>query len=271
MSIDKRRIEESYDTQAETYKGSRQLVKMLLRDVQIPPNPSGLDIGCGPGDTTFELYDQCGRRGRVIGVDISQKMVEKAFQNGRDLGYSDVQFVKMDAESLDFKDDTFDVVICIFTFQFFPDKMKALKEMYRVLRPGGYLGLFFTADKMFMHESFEIFRKIEEKHPELSQFSYVLDEYGGMHITLEEFMDMLYGVGFTGLDFFGKHRVYYVNPGNYLEKHPYPLDLFSAVPVEDRGLIIREAYEEMVRLSDPRGFKLTHYFIQGIARKPGEA
>lgn len=269
MSIDKRRIEESYDAQAETYKGSRQLVKMLLRDTKIPLNPSGLDIGCGPGDTTFELYDICGRKGRVIGVDISQKMVEKASQNGKDSGYGDVQFVKMDAESLEYEDEEFDIVICVFTFQFFPDKVKALKEMYRVLKPGGLLGLFFTADKMFMHESFEVFRRIKERHPELSRFSHALNEYNGMHISLESFMDMLDAVGFTGLDFFGRHRIYYVNPSDYLEKHPYPLDVFSAVPVEYRGMIVREARDEMVKLSDRRGFKLTHYFIQGLARKPG--
>jgi len=55
----------------------------------------------------------------------------------------------------------------------------------------------------------------------------------------------------------------------YLEKHPYPRDIFSAVPVEERGGILGEARDELVRLSDHRGFKLTHYFIQGTARRPG--
>lgn len=265
---DKRRIEESYDAQAETYKGAKQLVRMLLRDIKIPPNSTGLDIGCGPGDTTFELYDILGIGSRVTGIDISKKMVEKATKNGCDLGYDGVKFVKMDAESLEFEDNSFEVVTCIFTFQFFPDKAKALREIYRVLKPGGVLGLFFTADKMFMHESFKIFREINGKHPELDRLRHTLDEYESIHMSLEGFIDLMYAADFEGLDFFGRHRVYFVNPRKYLEEHPYPLDIFSAVPVEDREQVLMEVRDEMDRLSDHRGFKLTHYFIQGTARKP---
>ena len=198
-------------------------------------------------------------------------MVEKASQNGKDLGYDDVLFVKMDAESLDYEDESFDVVTCIFTFQFFPDKLKALREIYRVLKPGGVLGLFFTADKMFMRESFKIFREIYARHPDLYQFNQLLDEYESIHMDLEDFLDLMCTVDFKGIDFFGKHRVYFENPRKYLEEHPYTLDIFSVVPVEYRNQILGEVRDEMVRLSDHRGFKLTYYFIQGTARKPGEA
>ena len=142
MLISKKRIEETYNLQAENYKGSRQVAKLLLRDMQIPPNPTGLGIGCGDGVTTFELYDQCGKQGKVIGVDISQKMVEKAFENGRRLGYEDVRFMKMDAESLDFPDNMFDIVMSLFTFQFLPDKLKGFKGNVQSLearRPSGPL------------------------------------------------------------------------------------------------------------------------------------
>ncbi|MCX6655208.1 MAG: methyltransferase domain-containing protein [Candidatus Bathyarchaeota archaeon] len=271
MSINKKRIEDSYDQQAETYQGSTGLAKLLLRDIKFPHNPSGLDIGCGNGVATFELYDLLGGQGRVIGVDISQKMIQKASQSGRALGYENVQFMKMDAESLEFADKTFDVVMSLFTYQFFPDKMKALKEMYRVLKPGGHLALFFTAGKSFMHESFEVFRMISEKHKEFRQFSNVLEEYVAMHITLEEFHEMLYIVGLTSIDVFGKHRIYWIDPRDYLEKHPYPIDLFSVIPAESREMMIREACDELARLSDPRGFKLTYYFIQALAKKPEAA
>lgn len=268
VHINKKRIEESYNFQAENYRGSKQIAELLLRDMQIPSNPIGLDIGCGDGVTTFALYENCNKQGQIYGLDISQRMVEKASENKRKLGYNDINFIKGDAESLNFPDNMFDVVISLYTFQFFPDKLKALKEMYRVLRPGGRLGLYFPAGKEFQREIFEIFKKIEKRHLELCQLNHVMKEYGEMHIKLEEFQDLLGFVGFTGLDVLGRHRIYYVNPKNHLEQNPYPVDLLLTIPIEFREQIKNEVNNEMDGLSDHRGFKLTFYNIQAYAQRP---
>lgn len=268
MPIDKRRIEESYNLQADDYRGGKAVANLLLRDMQIPRDPVGLDIGCGPGVTTIALYEKCGLQGKVYGLDISQRMVDRAIENGKKLGYDDLIFVKGDAESLGFPDDMFDVVISLYAFQFFPDKPKALKEMFRVLKPGGWLGLWSTAGEVFMKESFQAFRTVQKMHPEFPRLARVLDEYGEMHITLEEFQDLLGAVGFIDSDVLGRHRVYYVDPRKYLEENPYPIDWLLAIPKESREPVKREVLEEMNRLSDSRGFRLTYYFIQGYARKP---
>jgi SAM-dependent methyltransferase len=160
------------------------------------------------------------------------------------------------------------VLISTFTFQFFPNKLKALREMHRVLKPGGYLGLFFPAGENFQKESLELFRRVVNKNSKFSEVNTVLKEYEEMHITLEEFQDMLREVKLTTLDIFGKHRINYINPEKYLTENPYPLDLVYAIPVEFRERMKNEVLDEMVRLSDPRGFKLTFYFIQGLTQKP---
>jgi ubiquinone/menaquinone biosynthesis C-methylase UbiE len=270
LSIDKKRIEESYDLQAENYRGWREAAKQLLRDIKIPDNPTGLDIGSGDGQTTIGLYEHYNKQGTIYGVDLSQKMVDKANEAKKKLGYDSIQFIKGDAESLDFPNNMFDVVISTFTFQFFPDKLKALREMHRVLKPGGYLGLFFPANACsgFQHESLELFKMVAERNPKYSGVCSVLREYGGMHVSLEEFHDMLREVGFAGLDVFGKHRIYYLDPVKYLAENAYPVDLFYSVPIEFREGMRAEVLDEMVKRCDPRGFKLTFYFIQGLVQKP---
>ena len=224
-------------------------------------------MGCGNGFTTIALYEKSNRQGTIYGIDISQKMIDKSNENQRREGYSDIRFMKMDGESLDFPDEMFDAVISLFTLQFLPDKLGALGEIFRVLKPGGRLGLFVPAGKM-QAESFEVFRRVNGRHPELTRLSSVIEEYEQMHINLEELHGMLNVVGFAGLDIVGRHRIIFEEPGKYLETNPYPVDLLLAVPSELREQIRREVVEEMVSLSDLRGFKLTYYNILGYAQKP---
>lgn len=194
-------------------------------------------------------------------------MIDKSIENQRKEGYNDIRFMKMDAESLDFPDEMFDVVISLYTLHFLPDKIRALREVFRVLKSGGRLGFWVPAGKM-QAESFEVFRRVNGRHPDLTQLNSVLEEYEQMHITLEELHDMLSVVGFYGLDMVGRHRIIFEEPRKYLETNPYPVDLLLAVPPGLRGQISREVVEEMKGLSDLRGFKLTYYNILGYAQKP---
>jgi ubiquinone/menaquinone biosynthesis C-methylase UbiE len=269
LPINKKRIEESYDLQAENYKGAKQIAYLLIRDLQIPKNSVCLDIGCGDGLTTAALYEHCQKEGIIYGLDISQRMIDKAIINCRKLGYEDICFLKGDAESLNFPANMFDVVVSLYTFQFIPDKWKCLKEMYRVLKPGGYMCLFFPASEMFQKETFEIFRTVTQRHVEFTELNHVISEFGEMHITLEEFQDMLHDIGFTSLDFMGRHRVIYEkNMKNYLETNPYPFDLLLSIPDEYREKVKTNVIDKMLKLSDKRGFKLTFYNIMGHAQKP---
>jgi ubiquinone/menaquinone biosynthesis C-methylase UbiE len=238
----------------------------VLRDIQLPSNPVALDIGCGDGITTIALYERCDKQGTVYGIDIAQRMIDKSNENQRKAGYGDIRFMKMDAESLDFPDEMFDVVMSLFTLQFLPDKRKALSEILRVLKRGGRLGLFVPAGNM-QYESLEIFRRVSERHPELTRLVSVLHEYEQMHLNLEGFQDLLASVGFSGLDIFGRHRIFFEEAMKYLETNPYPADLLLSVPPELRKQIRGEVADEMAAISDPRGFKLTYYNIMGYAQK----
>lgn len=95
-----------------------------------------LDLGTGAGFFSFLLYDLgC----KVTGIDYSQAMIDNALKIQEKLGYKDVSFHQMDAQSLKFKDNSFNFIFTRNVTWTLPDPEKAYAEMYRVLAPGGCL------------------------------------------------------------------------------------------------------------------------------------
>jgi ubiquinone/menaquinone biosynthesis C-methylase UbiE len=100
-----------------------------------------IDIGGGTGIVAIMALEM-GASKAVCG-DISEYMLERGRAKARTLGYdsSRIEFCQLDAESLPFKDNTFDIVLTGMAFGILPDQLKAVKEMFRVLRPGGFVSL----------------------------------------------------------------------------------------------------------------------------------
>ncbi|MGD0627412.1 MAG: class I SAM-dependent methyltransferase [Thermodesulfobacteriota bacterium] len=100
-----------------------------------------LDMGCGTGVLSLLALNQ--GAARVVCGDISEYMLSQARGKAADQGYSTdrIDFRQLDAESLPFEDGSFDAVLSSMGFGLFPAQKKAVAEMVRVLRPGGYLGL----------------------------------------------------------------------------------------------------------------------------------
>lgn len=96
-----------------------------------------LDIGCGAGFDTLIAAGEVGPQGRVIGVDMTPAMLEKAREVVASLGLSNVEFRQGLAEKLPVDSESIDVVISNGVINLCPDKMAVMREVYRVLRPGG--------------------------------------------------------------------------------------------------------------------------------------
>jgi len=108
------------------------------RHAGIRPGDVVLDLGAGAGLDAFVARRITGEAGRVIGVDMTPAMVERARTNAARLGYANVEFHQGEIEALPVEDATIDVVISNCVLNLVPDKGRAFAETFRVLRPGGH-------------------------------------------------------------------------------------------------------------------------------------
>jgi ubiquinone/menaquinone biosynthesis C-methylase UbiE len=98
-----------------------------------------VDVGCGAGIDTLIAARMVGERGRVIGVDMTPAMLERARASARAMDAAHVELRQGYAEALPVDDGWADVVISNGVLNLFPDKLGGLHEMARTLRPGGRL------------------------------------------------------------------------------------------------------------------------------------
>jgi len=100
-----------------------------------------VDLGSGAGNDCFVARALTGAHGKVIGVDFTSAMIEKAQQNASKLGYKNVHFIKGDIENIPISDNTADVVVSNCVLNLVPDKTTAFNETFRILRPGGHFSI----------------------------------------------------------------------------------------------------------------------------------
>lgn len=109
--------------------------KKVMRQMNVKRGSKALDVCCGTGDWTIQLAQAVGKSGHVTGLDFSQNMLNVADEKIERL--KNVDLILGDAMNLPFEDNTFDYVTIGFGLRNVPDYMVAIKEMYRVLKPGG--------------------------------------------------------------------------------------------------------------------------------------
>jgi SAM-dependent methyltransferase len=114
---------------------------VLLDAAGIAPGDHVLDVATGPGTVARRAAARAGASGQVTGCDISPAMLEIAASKPSEEGAAPIAYLRCPAGALDVPDDSFDVALCQQGLQFFHDRRAALAEMWRVLRPGGRLGL----------------------------------------------------------------------------------------------------------------------------------
>ena len=100
-----------------------------------------LDVACGTGLASFAAAAAVGEAGSVLGVDVSQRMVDAATRRALERRVPQVRFERMDAECMDLPDASFDIGLCALGLMYLPEPEAALRELRRVVRPGGRLGL----------------------------------------------------------------------------------------------------------------------------------
>ncbi|HET6528391.1 MAG TPA: arsenite methyltransferase [Balneolaceae bacterium] len=100
-----------------------------------------VDLGSGAGNDCFVARQLTGEEGRVIGLDMTEKMIEKARKNAAKLGYENVEFILGDIEAMSLENNIADVAVSNCVLNLVPDKQQAFAETYRILKPGGHFSI----------------------------------------------------------------------------------------------------------------------------------
>ena len=108
---------------------------------RIEPGSVVLDLGCGAGTDLLIAAQMAGPEGRVIGVDMTGAMLERAAASAREMGLANVELYESLIETLPIEDESVDVVISNGVIDLVPEKDAVFAEIHRVLRPGGRLQL----------------------------------------------------------------------------------------------------------------------------------
>ena len=125
-----------------------------------------LELACGTGIVTHQLRERLDENTALVATDLSEGMLK--FAQAKPQSSKKIEWKVADANALPFGDETFDAVVCQFGFMFFPDKDKAVSEIFRVLKPGGRL-LFSVWDRVedndFAHVASQAINELFEGEP----------------------------------------------------------------------------------------------------------
>ena len=151
------------------------------------PGQTVLDLGAGAGLDAFIARRLVGEKGRVLGLDFTPAMVEKARANAQSLRYDNVEFFLGDIEHMPFPDAYVDVILSNCVLNLVPDKRAAFSQIFRVLRSGGYFAISDIVSVGMIPES-----------ERSSVASYVGCVAGAMERSA--YLDIIKDAGFVGLD-----------------------------------------------------------------------
>ena len=133
-----------------------------------------LDLGSGPGLDCFLAADKVGNEGKVIGVDMTPEMLEKARANAAKGNYSNVDFRLGEIENLPVADNSVDVIISNCVINLSPDKESVFKETFRVLKPGGRI---MVSDVVLSNELPDFVKNSDEAYVGCISGATLKDEY----------------------------------------------------------------------------------------------
>lgn len=161
----KQAIAESYNQRSHGYDDSNwhlQICSQLLTYSQIESEQYVLDIGTGTGHLAIGAAKIVGKKGRIIGIDISSEMLKIAQLKSEALGLTNIEFQLADAEQLNYPDRNFDHILCANTFPWIEDKAATLASWYQLLKPGGGIGIHTPADTAYVGAA--ILKKVLAKY-----------------------------------------------------------------------------------------------------------
>lgn len=185
-------ISDKYDTMNSiiSFNRHRAWRKDVMKRMDVVKGAKALDVCTGTGDWALSLADAVGDDGEVIGLDFSENMLEVAKEKLGQEPFDHVSFIHGDAMELPFADNSFDYVTIGFGLRNVPDYEQVLREMHRVVKPGGMAVCLETSQPTligYRQLYYFYFRFIMPLFGKIFAKSY--DEYAWLHESAKEFPD----------------------------------------------------------------------------------
>ena len=141
--------------------------RKTVERLQLRPGSSILDVGCGSGASAIPAAKLVGPGGRVVGVDLAERLLAIGGEKARTQQLANIEFRQADMERLGYPDRSFDAVICVFAVFFVPDMVKLVRELWRMVRPGGKLAITTWGPRMFEPGSAAWWAAVKKYRPDL--------------------------------------------------------------------------------------------------------
>lgn len=212
-----------------------------INRLDLKPGAVVLDVCCGSGASALPAAEQVGESGHVIGIDLAEKLLNLAGAKAKNKSLNNVEFRLGDMLDTGFDDSSFDAVVCVFGIFFVPDISAAIRELWRVVRPGGKLAITTWGSDFFEPANTVFWNAVRDVRPDLykgfnpwdrisepSMLSAVLNESGvseswvtaepGTHpvASPEDWWTMLLGSGYRGtIEQMEAEMVEYVRQANF--------------------------------------------------------
>lgn len=131
------------------------------------PGARVLDVCCGSGASAVPAAERVGASGSVLGIDLAEKLLERARRKAADRGLRHAEFRLGDMLDLRLPDASFDAVVCVFGIFFVPDMAAGVRSLWRVLRPGGRLAITTWGPRFFEPATAAFWSAVRDERPDL--------------------------------------------------------------------------------------------------------
>jgi ubiquinone/menaquinone biosynthesis C-methylase UbiE len=244
---------------------------LMLDMAQVKEGHRILDVAAGAGEQSINAAERVGPNGNVLATDLAPKILEFALELAEQKGLSNIKIKEMDGEDLTVPDNSFDVVISRVGLIFFPDQKKALKEMMRVLKPGGYVAaiVYSTVDKnKFFSTPVSIIRRRAQLPPPLE------GQPGPFSLGAEGVLDNAFkGAGFINVNskiVDAPLRMPTTKDCVRFEYESFAAlhQMLGSLSEEEKAAAWQEIEDELSKFEDKNGFTGPCELVVGVGQKP---